>query len=500
MLQTLKNAWSTKDIRSKILFTLFILLIYRVGTVIPVPFVEASDFASTLNGTILQYMNMLSGGSLGAMTLFALGVQPYINASIIIQLLAVVFPKLGELGKTDKKKMNFITRCVTVALAVVTGVGYYFLLRNGNAASGITTFLTVNAYSGPLAWLYAIVIIACYVAGAMLIMWLAERINEKGIGNGISMILFANIVAAVPNFVITLTSLVIDTYSYPKETWVYALVSTVFAILFVALLLALIAFVIYVTGSERRIPVQYAKKVVGRKMYGGQSSNLPIKLNMTGVMPIIFASSIVSFLPTIVQILEGMNIVKADSGWAKFADIIGSEGAVYPIMLFILIIAFAYFYTQITFDPMEVANNLKKQGGAIPGIRQGRPTADYIRKILNKITLAGALFLGFIAVLPIILGPHAFGPLFRWIYEGSGLYDYYFDYFLNAGYSSLGMEIVDSLAASQAASNAASAASGLVSVFTFGGTTLLIVVGVAIETFRELEAQLTMRSYKGFLN
>ena len=502
MLQTLKNAWSTKDIRAKILFTLFILLIYRVGTVIPVPFVEANDFASTLNGTILQYMNMLSGGSLGAMTLFALGVQPYINASIIIQLLAVVFPKLGELGKTDKKKMNFITRIVTVALAIVTGVGYYFLLRNGNAASGITTFLTVNAYSGPLAWLYAIVIIACYVAGAMLIMWLAERINEKGIGNGISMILFANIVAAVPNFVITLTSLVIDTYSYPKTPWVYAIVSTVFAILFVALLLALIAFVIYVTGSERRIPVQYAKKVVGRKMYGGQSSNLPIKLNMTGVMPIIFASSIVSFVPTIFQILEGMNIVSETKtpGWAKFADIIGSEGAVYPIMLFILIIAFAYFYTQITFDPMEVANNLKKQGGAIPGIRQGRPTADYIRKILNKITLAGAIFLGFIAVLPIILGPHAFGPLFSWIYEGSGLYDYYFEYFLNAGYSSLGMEIVDSLAASQATADAANAASGLVSTFTFGGTTLLIVVGVAIETFRELEAQLTMRSYKGFLN
>ena len=497
MLQTLKNAWSTKDIRSKILFTLFILLIYRVGTVIPVPFVEANDFASSLNGTILQYMNVLSGGSLGAMTLFALGVQPYINASIIIQLLAVVFPKLGELGKTDKKKMNFITRIVTVALAIVTGVGYYFLLRNGNAAAGVDTFLTVNAYSGDLAWLYGIVIITCYVAGASLIMWLAERINEKGIGNGISMILFANIVAAVPSFVYNLAVLVVNTYSYPKTAWMYALVSTVFAVLLLALLLGLIAFVIYVTGSERRIPVQYAKKVVGRKMYGGQSSNLPIKLNMTGVMPIIFASSIVSFFPTVFQILEGMDVVSATKtpGWAKFADIIGSEGAIYPIFLFILIIAFAYFYTQITFDPMEVSNNLKKQGGAIPGIRQGRPTADYIRKILNKITLAGALFLGFIAVLPIVLGPHAFGPLFEWIYEGSGIYEYYYDSWITYG-----QDIADQIATSYTQQYATQQASYLVSVFTFGGTTLLIVVGVAIETFRELEAQLTMRSYKGFLN
>ena len=495
MLQTLKNAWNTKDIRSKILFTLFILLIYRVGTVIPVPFVEANDFASSLNGTILQYMNVLSGGSLGAMTLFALGVQPYINASIIIQLLAVVFPKLGELGKNDKKKMNFITRIVTVVLAIVTGVGYYFLLRNGNGQ--IETFLTHQAYNGKLAWLYGIVIVACYTAGAMLIMWLAERINEKGIGNGISMILFANIVSAVPSFVINLAGLAIDSYGYPNKAWLYALVSTAFAILLVAFLLALIAFVIYVTGSERRIPVQYAKKVVGRKMYGGQSSNLPIKLNMTGVMPIIFASSIVSFFPTVFQILESAGYVSETKtpGWHKFAEIIGSEGAVYPIILFILIIAFAYFYTQITFDPMEVANNLKQQGGAIPGIRQGRPTADYIRKILNKITLAGALFLGFIAVLPIILGPHAFGPLFEWIYSGSGMYEYYFD-----SYVGYGKDIAEMLATSYTESWATAQASYLVSVFTFGGTTLLIVVGVAIETFRELEAQLTMRNYKGFLN
>ena len=481
MLQTLKNAWSTKEIRSKILFTLFILLLYRIGTVIPVPFVEANGFASSLNGTILEYMNVLSGGSMGAMTLFALGVQPYINASIILQLLAVVFPKLGELGKTDKKKMNLITRLVTVGLAIVTAIGYYFLLKNGSTS--VDTFLTHRAAEGDMAWFYGIVIVACYTAGASLVMWLAERINEKGIGNGISMILFANIVAAVPSFVINLVTLVVDTYSYPENTWVYALVTTLFALVLIAFLLALIGFVIYVTGSERRIPVQYAKKVVGRKMYGGQSTHLPIKLNMTGVMPIIFASSIVSFVPTIFQILESAGVFKdnPNSGWLKFADIIGSEGVVYPIMLFLLIIGFAYFYSQITFDPIEVANNLKKQGGAIPGIRQGRPTSDYIKKILNKITLAGALFLGVIAVLPIILGPHVLKHLFVWLCEGAYVGTIYEQYGLATYY-------------------AENAANSLVSVFSFGGTTLLIVVGVAIETFRELEAQLTMRNYKGFLN
>ena len=499
MLQTLKNAWTTKEIRSKILFTLLILAIYRIGTVIPVPFVEANSIANAFSGTILQYMDILSGGSMGAMTLFALGVQPYINASIIIQLLAVVFPSLGDMAKNDKKKMNFITRIVTVVLAIVTAIGYYFLLRNGNANSGIETFLTHRAYNGNVAWLYGIVIVVCYTAGASLVMWLAERINERGIGNGISMILFANIVAAVPSFVYNLATLVVNTYGYPNNAWMYALVSTVFAVLLVAFLLALIAFVIFITGSERRIPVQYAKKVVGRKMYGGQSSNLPIKLNMTGVMPIIFASSIVSFVPTIFQILESAGVVSETKtpGWSKFADVIGSEGVIYPVMLFILIIGFAYFYTQISFDPIEVANNLKKQGGAITGIRQGRPTADFIKKILNKITLAGALFLGVIAVLPLILGPHVFRPLLEWVYEGAYNLDAYVEQYMSWGLdyaTSLG------LAENSVHSYAHQNASYLASVFTFGGTTLLIVVGVAIETFRELEAQLTMRNYKGFLN
>ena len=495
MLQTLKNAWNTKDIRSKILFTLLILLLYRVGTVIPVPFVEANDFASTLNGTILQYMDVLSGGSLSAMTLFALGVQPYINASIIIQLLAVVFPKLGEIAKNDKKKMNFITRIVTIVLAVVTAVGYYFLLLNSNC-------LNKAATEGGAAWLYSIVIIVCYCAGASIIMWLAERINEKGIGNGISLILFANIVAAVPSFVYRLVSLVVDTYGYPEMTWLYAIISTVFAVVLIAGLLALIAVVIWFTGSERRIPVQYAKKVVGRKMYGGQSSNLPIKLNMTGVMPIIFASSIVSFIPTVFQVLASAGAISltetvdgktVNTGWGTFMDIIGTEGIIYPIALFLLIIGFAYFYTQITFDPMEVANNLKRQGGAIPGIRQGRPTAEYIKKILSKITLAGALFLGFVAVVPQLLGPHAFQPFFEWLYA-AGIPE---DLIIDLGSTQY---VYTNSGLSEMSSYLSSIAANLTSTFTFGGTTLLIVVGVAIETFRELEAQLTMRNYKGFLN
>ncbi len=474
MLQTLKNAWRTKEIKSKIIFTLFILLLYRVGTVVPVPFVDANNFAGSFRGTILDYMNILSGGSLGTATLFALGVSPYINASIIIQLLAVVFPKLGELAKNDKKKMSFITRIVTVALALVTSIGYYALLSNAGMLTNAATEGQNKLY-----WFYAIVIIMCYCAGASLIMWLAERVNEHGIGNGISMILFANIVSALPSQAYQLIKLVINTFGYEKPV-LYVILSILFAILLLAVVIAATVFVIWVTGSERRIPVQYAKRVVGRKMYGGQSSNLPIKLNMTGVMPVIFASSIVSLVPTILALCGVTG--EGKTGWDTFARVMGSEGVIYPIMLFVLIIAFAYFYTQITFDPIDVANNLKKQGGAILGIRQGRPTSDYIRKILNKITLAGALFLSIIAVVPVIAGPHGIRYFLEWILSG---------------------QILDSWTATEIATakeNITSIAKSLTGVFTFGGTSLIIVVGVALETFRELEAQLTMRNYKGFLS
>ena len=472
MLQTLKNAWNTKDIRGKILFTLFILLIYRLGSVIPVPFVNANAIVGAFDGTILQYMDTLSGGALSQASLFALGVQPYINASIIIQLLAVVFPKLGEMAKDDKEKMNFITRILTVALAIVTGWGYYAILSSNHALTNAAT----KSDNPGLYWFYGIVIVACFVAGASLVMWIAERINERGIGNGISIILFANIVSSVPSFCYKLAAFTIDTYSFAAEQWIYPTLATVFSVALIAFLIALIVVVIWFTGSERRIPIQYAKKVVGRKMYGGQSSNLPIKLNMTGVMPIIFASSIVSLLPTIFQLLANARVITLQdsagklTGWGTFLNIIGTNGIVYPISLFLLIIGFTYFYTMISFDPVEISNNLKKQGGAIPGIRQGRPTSDYISKILNKVNLVGALFLGVIAVLPILLGSHVFQYFFEWVYT----------------------PIVG-------ATSAPDYASSLAGVFTFGGTTLLIVVGVAIETFRELEAQLTMRNYKGFL-
>ena len=464
MLQTLKNAWRTKDIRSKLLFTLLILLLYRIGTVIPVPFVDAHDFAGSFSGTILDYLNLLSGGSLGQATLFALGVSPYINSSIIIQLLAVVFPKLGELSKTDKKKMGLITRITTVALAVITAIGYYFLLASSALAPAATKG------EGNMYWFYGIVIVVCYVAGASLVMWLADRINEHGIGNGVSMILFANIVCALPQQCIAMFDLIRGTFSYDEKVVGYAILSILFVIFLIALIIGMTMFVIFITGSERRIPVQYAKRVVGRKMYGGQSSNLPIKLNMTGVMPVIFASSIVSLVPTILMLCGVTSETKGFWGW--LTRFIGSDGFVYPIVFFLLIIAFAYFYTQITFNPVEVANNLKKQGGAIPGIRQGRPTSDYIKKILNKITLAGALFLSVVAVLPVIAGPHVIQHIIEWILSGSAL---------------------------SSSENVTAAAKSYSSVFTFGGTSLIIVVGVALETFRELEAQLTMRNYKGFL-
>lgn len=469
MLQTLKNAWKTKDIRNKILFTLFILLLYRIGTVIPVPFIDANSFSQSFGGTILDYMNILSGGALEVATLFALGVTPYINASIIIQLLAVVFPKLGELSQSEdgKKTMGMITRITTVVLALVTSVGYFFLLKRGGS-------LTV-ADTDPMFWLYAVVIIACYCAGASLIMWLGERIDEKGIGNGISLILFANIVAALPNQAISLVRFIILAFQTDGNTALRGIGAIVFALFLIAVVIAMTVFVIWVTGSERRIPIQYAKQQKGRKMYGGQNSFLPIKLNMVGVMPVIFASSIVSVVPTIMAFC-GVTGATGDSAtfWDRLYKFLGSDGWFYPLVLFFLIIGFTYFYTTISFNPREIANNLKRNGGTVAGIRQGRPTAEYIQKILGKITLVGALFLAIIAIIPIIGGAHVLNHLIEWILRplsGATNYEYL-------------------------AATAKSNASSLASTFTFGGTTLLIVVGVVLETFRELEAQMMMRTQK----
>ena len=465
MLQTLKNAWRTPEIKQKILFVLFILLLYRIGTVIPVPFVDAANFSRNFSGTIFSYMDTLSGGALSTATLFALGISPYITASIVIQLLCVAIPKLGELGKSEdgKKKLNNITRFVTIALALVTAIGYYLLLANNGM---VMTFATKDGAGNWTWFLYAATIVVCFCAGAALIMWLAEKINENGLGNGISLILFANIVAGTVSFFIrlgTVVSYAIKGQSATGDKVLYGALAVLFAVAVVAVIVGLTIFVIFITGSERRIPVQYAKRVVGRKLMGGQNSTLPIKLNMTGVMPIIFASSIISIPPTIMTLLG----TSQESGVYKF---FAPTGWFYPTMEFLLIIAFAYFYINISFDPVEVANNLKKQGGTIPGIRQGRPTVDFIRKVLRRITLIGALFLGVIAILPIVGSPLVVQPIIKALIS-----DYY------NGTS------VDSLAQT------------LAGTFTFGGTSLLIVVGVAQETFRELEAQLTRRNYKGFL-
>ena len=473
MLQTIKNAWKVPDIRKKIIFVLFILLLYRLGTVIPVPFVNheilsAGGGALTGFGGIFTYLDLLSGGALASATLFALGVTPYINASIIMQLLSVAIPALERMsqeGEEGKKKINAITRVVTVALAIVTAIGYYFILRNSN--------LLVSDAMGNLGWFYAIVIIACFCAGASIVMWLAEKINETGLGNGISLILFANIISSLPSIISKIVFLFID-YCDSVGDYIWA---SVLALVVLIILIGLTVFIIFITGSERRIPIQYAKRTVGRKMYGGQSSNLPIKLNMAGVMPIIFASSICSLVPTIMMFCGVQTVAQVESAkntpnfWNYFYDFCNTDGWFYSVMLFLLIIAFSYFYITISFNPVEVSNNLKKNGGMIPGIRQGKPTADFISKVLSKITFAGALFLGIIALLPVILNAVFFVPVISQIFSG----------------------LIDEAYVLSYASSYASA-------FAFGGTSILIAVGVVQETERELESQLTMRNYKGFLN
>lgn len=478
MLQTLKNAWRTPDIRKKIFYVLLILLLYRIGTVIPVPFVDASTFSQNFGDTIFAYLNLLSGGALSAATLFALGVSPYITASIVIQLLSVAIPPLGrkiqdgERGKAFSEKLN---RYCTVLLAIVTGYGYYALLKSNSMLTE-----TATSASKPVQVLIAIVIVTCYVAGATLVMWLGEKINEKGLGNGISLILFANIIASLPSTIYKLVWLVI--YAGFKGTATgaakvgYVAGTFGFTIAYIAILILIAVFVIWVTGSERRIPIQYSKQVKGRKMYGGQSTTLPIKLNMAGVMPIIFASSIIS-LPATIMTLCGVESAKsltasdADAtvtGWNKFYDFMAADGWFYPLVFVILIILFSYFYITISFNPVEVANNLKSNGGRIPGIREGRPTADHIRKILNKVTLMGAFFLAIIAVLPMIGSPLVITPVVTKLLSNAGV-------------------------------TSATTASSYASSFAFGGTSILIVIGVVQETYRELEAQLTMRNYKGFL-
>ena len=427
MLQTLRNAWKIEELRKKILFTLVIILLYRLGNAIPVPDVNIAllnAYFAQQQSTILGLLDVMSGGAFSNATIFALSIQPYINASIIIQLLCIAIPSLERLskegGEEGRKKIASITRYATVAIGLLQGFAYYMLIMNNNM---------LNADAQGI-W-SAIVIILTFTSGSALIMWLGEQITEFGIGNGISMILFASIISRLPTSLIT----TVRNIAAGNLQWWLALLMLIGAI-------AMIVLIVYVNDAERRIPVQYAKRVVGRKMYGGQSTHLPMKVNMSGVMPIIFAQSIASVPATIVAFTG-----KTD-GWVN--TWFSNNSIPYAIIYFLLIIFFAYFYSTIQFNPVEVANNLKKNGGYIPGFRPGKPTSEFIQKVLNKITLFGAIYLGIIAIVPILIS-----------------------HFSNAA-----------------------ALTGL----SLGGTSIIIVVGVALETVRALEAQMLMRNYKGFLS
>ena len=426
MIQTIRKAWGIPELRKKIIFTALILLIFRIGNAIPVPYVDTgllNDYIKQLSTTVLGLYNVMSGGAFAEATVFALGVQPYINSSIIIQLLTIAIPALERLaregGEEGKKKIQSITRYATVAIAILQGWGYYMLMKN----YGILTNTGVWA---------ALVIIASFIAGSSFVMWMGEQITEFGIGNGISIILFAGILSRVPSMV---SSMVSGLKAGTLVWWA--------AVLVVIGILALIVLITWVNGAERRIPVQYAKRQVGRKMYGGQASTLPMKVNMSGVLPIIFAQSIAS-LP--VTIWTFIGIPEEETVSRAIYDAIDTQSFIYMIVYFIMIICFSYFYSTIQFHPVEIANNLKKQGGFIPGFRPGKPTVDFIKKVLSKITLFGAIYLGIVAICPLLLG--------------------------------------------KAVGNA---------YLAIGGTSVIIVVGVALETVKALEAQMLMRQYKGFL-
>ena len=424
MFKTLRNAWAIPELRKKLIFTILIMLLYRIGNVIPVPYIDVETlgtyFESVLSNTILGLYNAMSGSAFSTATILALSIQPYINSSIIIQLLTIAIPALErwskEGGEEGKKKLNMLTRITTVALGLLMGWAYYMMLKG---QTGIITDQSTLA---------AIVIILTFTAGSTAVMWLGEQITEHGIGNGISMILFANIVSRLPS----MTGSVVDMIN-PTQWWQ--------AILVVVGVAALIILIVFVNDAERRIPVQYAKRVVGRKVYGGQNTNLPIKVSMTGVMPIIFAQSIAS-LPATICAFGGWT-----DNWA-YINMFDSTSWIYAGAYFLLIFFFSWFYATIQYDPVEIANNMKKNGGFVPGFRPGKPTADFIKKVINKIVIFGAIYLGIVALLPIIAGNL--------------------------------LPAVQNLA--------------------IGGTSVIIVVSVALETVQALEAQMLMRHYKGFLD
>ena len=427
MIQTIRKAWGVPELRKKIVFTLLILLIFRIGNAIPVPYINTTllgNYLDSMSGTVLGLYNVMSGGAFAEATVFALGVQPYINSSIIIQLLTIAIPALERLardgGEAGKKKIASITRYATVAIALLQGFGYYMICKNYNILEqqGIWP---------------ALVIIVSFVAGSSFVMWLGEQVNEFGVGNGISIILFAGILSRVPNMV-TMGASYIRTKGSIGCLWI--------ALLIVGML-AMVVLIVHVNEAERRIPVQYAKRQVGRKMYGGQASTLPMKVNMSGVLPIIFAQTIAS-LPATIWAFVG--IPEEGTVGRSIYNAIDTKSVLYLIVYFLMIIGFSYFYATIQFNPVEISNNLKKNGGFIPGFRPGQPTSDFIAKVLNKVTLFGAIYLGIVAICPLIAGK---------LLGNSGL--------------------------------------------AIGGTSVIIVVGVALETVRALESQMMMRQYKGFL-
>ena len=427
MLETIKNAWNVVEIRKKILFTLFIILIFRIGSVLPVPFVDLASLQAAETNDFFNYLSILTGGGLQYGAIFAMSVTPYINASIILQLLTVAIPYLERLskeGEEGRKKIAQLTRYAAVILGLIQGIAYFFYLKNSGHL--------INGVKGGASWFAGIVIVTAFTAGSALVMWLGEQIDVKGIGNGISIILFAGIISRGPDAFAALWSFATNKEN-PQPIPVIAIV---------LIFLLVIAFIVWMTRAERRVPVQYAKRVVGRKQYGGQNSHIPFKVNMSGVMPIIFASSIL-MLPT--MILSFMDLTKENT-WAKIFALFSTQGVFYAVLYFFMIIGFAYFYAQIQYNPVEIANNIRKNGGSVPGIRPGKPTSDFFAKILSRITLLGALFLSVIAILPIFVG------------------------------SIGGLNI------------------------SIGGTSVLIMVGVALDTVQNLESQMMMRHYKGFLD
>ncbi len=438
MFETIKNAWKLPDLKKRICFTLLIIVVFRFGAALPVPFLDASVMQGFGDGNLLGFLNMLTGGAFQNATLFALSISPYITASIVVQLLAVAIPALEQMSKEGaegRKRLNKISRYVTIALAVIQSYAYYRMLDSRAAVmDGGNTFGNV---------LICLTIVAMFTAGAMICVWLGEQIDDRGIGNGISMILFAGIVSRGSSVVVMMWQyLVLGYENLVAGATASGLRYLIGVPALVVIFVILIGFIVLMTKAERRIPIQYAKRVVGRKMYGGQSSYIPVNVNMSGVMPIIFASSLMAIPGTIAAFIQP----EEGSFWASFLQIFNYNSGFYAFLYFILIIAFAYFYVAIQYNPVEMANNLRKNNGAIPGIRPGKPTSDFIGRIISKVTLLGAMFCAVVAILPIGI-----------------------------------------------------AALTNIQGVSLGGTTIIIIVGVALDTVKQLESEMMMRHYKGFL-